>query len=103
MNALDYFAKTLRVQDSALVVMCEKSAKEILALATPLDNISSFAIQKILLKTIGFNRDIATTDIKTFCSGHYSDSASAYMPVIKCIKADEPNSEGGESISASGQ
>ena len=102
MNALDYFAKTLRVQDSALVVMCEKSAKEILALATPLDNISSFAIQKILLKTIGFNRDIATTDIKTFCSGHYSDSASAYMPVIKCIKADEPNSEGGESISASG-
>ncbi len=102
MDALDYFAKTLRVQDSALVVACEKSAKDILALATPLDNISSFAIQKILLKTIGFNRDIATTDIKTFCSGHYSDSGSAYMPVVKYIKADEPNSESGESSSASG-
>ena len=44
-KVLDYFAKTLRVQDSALVVLAEKSGKEILSLSTPLDNISSFAVQ----------------------------------------------------------
>lgn len=96
-EALDYFAKTLRVQDSALVAICENSAKELLAITTPLDNISSFALQKIMFKTRGFNRDIATTDIKSFCSGHYSKSASAYMPLIKIVPAgdDSSSSSGG--------
>ncbi|MBQ4098277.1 MAG: hypothetical protein IJC72_03110, partial [Clostridia bacterium] len=40
---LDYFAKTLRVQDSALVALAENTASELLYLSTPLDNISAFA------------------------------------------------------------
>lgn len=100
-KVLDYFAKTLRVQDSALVALCDKSAKEILSLATPLDNISSFAIQKIMLKNIGFDRDISSTDIKTFCSGHYSKSGSAYMPLIKSIPAKDSSSSS-ESSSGGG-
>ena len=75
-KVLDYFAKTLRVQDSALVVLAEKSGKEILSLSTPLDNISSFAVQKILLKTVGFDADVAHNDIKTFCTGYYSLNSS---------------------------
>lgn len=87
-KVLDYFAKTLRLQDSALIALCEKSAKEILSLATPLDNISSFAIQKIVLKAPDFDRDVAINDIKTFCSGYYSINSSGYMPIIKVISAD---------------
>ena len=95
-ESLDYFAKTLRVQDSALVALCENSAKELLSITTPLDNISSFALQKIMFKTRGFNRDIASTDIKSFCSGHYSKSGSAYMPLIKVVPSgDESSSSGG--------
>jgi len=105
-KVLDYFAKTLRVQDSALVALCDKPAKDILSLATPLDNISSFALQKIMLKNIGFDRDISSTDIKTFCSGHYSKSSSAFMPLIKTIPSndcDNSSSIGGSSSeSASG-
>ncbi len=93
---LDYFAKTLRLQDSALVALADKNAKEILSLSTPLDNISSFAIQKILFKASGFDNDVARTDIKTFCSGYYSDNSSGYMPIIKIVSADSGSGNEGE-------
>lgn len=80
---LDYFSKTLRIQDSAVVVMAEKKAKEILEVSTPLDNISSFALQKVLLKSPGFDRDVADTDIKTFVVNYYSSASSCVMPLVK--------------------
>ena len=101
-NLLDYFAKTLRLQDSALVALSEKTAKELLSLSTPLDNISSFAIQKILLKASQFDNDVAPTDIKTFVSGYYSKNKSGYMPLIKVISADNGSgSEGQKSDNSS--
>ncbi len=99
---LDYFAKTLRVQDSALVALAEKTAKEILSLSTPLDNISSFAVQKILLKAPQFGGDVASTDIKSFVSGYYSSNKSGYMPLLKVISADNGSgSEGQKSDNSS--
>lgn len=83
---LDYFSKTLRIQDSAVVVLAENKAKEILEVSTPLDNISSFALQKVLLKSPGFDRDVADTDIKSFVTGYYSSSASSLMPLVKIIE-----------------
>ncbi len=101
-NLLDYFAKTLRLQDSALVALSEKTAKEILSLSTPLDNISSFAVQKILLKAPQFDNDVAPTDIKTFVSGYYSKNQSGFMPLIKVISADNGSgSEGQKSDNSS--
>ena len=100
-KVLDYFAKTLRVQDSALVALAEDKAADLLSLATPLDNISAFALQKIMLKNIGFDRDIATADVKSFCAGHYSSSGSAFMPIIKAenagTKPDGGNADSGNS------
>lgn len=94
-TALDYFAKTLRVQDSAIVALAENTAKELLEAATPLDNISSFALQKIMLKNTGFDRDIASSDVKTFCADHYSLGKSSYMPLIKIISTSDGQSGGG--------
>ena len=88
-KAVDYFTKTLRVQDSALIALAEDKAKDLLSLATPLDNISAFALQKIILKNTGFDKDVASSDVKTFCAGYYSISASSYMPLIKIIPAGE--------------
>lgn len=96
-ECLDYFAKTLRMQDSALVALSEKSAKDLLSISTPLDNISAFALQKIMLKTRGFDKDVASTDIKEFCSGHYSKNGSSYMPIIKTV----PSGDDSESTSSS--
>ena len=106
---LDYFSKTLRVQDSALIVMAENEGVELLKLATPLDNISSFALQKIILKNAGLNRDVAACDVKSFCTGYYSDAKSCYMPIVKIVsqkseneKASAENSGGGESGDSGG-
>ena len=86
---VDYFSKTLRVQDSALIVVAEDKASDLLKASTPLDNVSSIALQKKLLKNPGFDQDVATNDIKTFCSDYYSRTGSGYIPLIKIIKSDE--------------
>lgn len=65
--------------------------------STPLDNISSFAIQKILFKDVGFELAIATNDIKSFCMGYYGRGGSSFMPVMR-IK----DSSGKESSSGTG-
>ena len=108
-KVLDYFSKTLRIQDSALIVMSETDGEKLLKLSTPLDNISSFALQKILLKNAGLNRDIAVCDVKSFCTGYYSDSGSSYMPLIKVVsqkseneKTSAEDANGSESSGGSG-
>lgn len=82
LRVLDYFSKTLRVQDSALVITTNEKAADLLKASTPLDNISSFALQKILLKNPGFDSDVAETDIKSFCIDYYSESESSFMPLV---------------------
>ncbi len=95
-KVLDYFSKTLRVQDSALIVMAEKTAKELLTVTSPLDNISSFAIQKILLKDSGFDQDVIPNDVRHFCSGYFSPDGSSTMPLIKLVSRTEDSSSGGQ-------
>lgn len=88
---LDYFSKSLRIQDSALVVMAEDKAEDLLKLSSPLDNVSSFALQKIILKNAGLNRDVASCDIKTFCADYYGIGSSCFMPVISVISQKAEN------------
>ena len=114
-TVLDYFSKTMRVQDSAQVILADKKAGELLTATTPLDNISSFAIQKILLKNPGFDRDVAPVDVKTFCVGYYSLTKSSFMPQVKVTPSEtqqggssggsggSSGGSGGESSSQSGQ
>ncbi len=99
-KVLDYFAKTLRIQDSATVVVSEKTAKELLEKSSPLDNIASFALQKVLLKNPGFDNDVASNDIRTFCAGYYSPASSSYMPIVKTIEAE--GNQGNGSSAGSG-
>ena len=85
---IDYFSKTLRVQDSALIVVAQDKASDLLKKSTPLDNVCSIALQKKLLKNPGFDQDVATNDIKTFCSGYYSRTGASFIPLVKILKAD---------------
>lgn len=96
-TVLDYFSKTFRVQDSALVALSESKAKDLLTTETPMDNLSSFALQKIILKNPGFDSDVASVDIKTFCMKYYAPTSSAYMPLVKKNeqKDADPKEQGG--------
>lgn len=103
-KTLDYFTKTLRLQDSAMVILSETSAKELLETTTPLDKISSFAIQKILFKNKGFDADVASIDVKDFCLQYYDVGSSSYMPVVgsKSQFAEESGSPGGSGSGTAG-
>ena len=112
-KVVDYFSKTLRVQDSALLIVAEDKASDLLKESTPLDSVSSIALQKKLLKNPGFDQDVATNDIKTFCTGYYSRTGSGFIPLVKSVKADSKtqsnqssggakNSNGGEQQSSQG-
>lgn len=100
-KTLDYFSKTLRLQDSAMVVLAENTAKELLEITTPLDKISSFAIQKVLFKTKGFDADVASTDVKDFCLHYYDVGSSSFMPIVGA-ESRFPENSGGSGGSESG-
>ncbi len=95
MVSIDYFIRTIKIQDSALLAGVENRAEDFMEKATPLDNISSFSLQKILLKKPGMTQNTLTTDIKEFALGYYSRTGSSFMPYIKIIpvKNSEQNSQ----------
>ncbi len=97
LKEIDYFARTLNVQDSATVILAEKTASELLQTASPFDNISSFALQKILLKDPGFDNDVAVMDIRNFVKGCFSKSKSTYMPLVKIIEQKTLKNSGNNS------
>jgi hypothetical protein len=97
MTAVDYFIRTIKIQDSALIAGVKGKASEIMQDATPLDNISSFALQKILLKKPGMTKNILSTDIKEFALGYYSRTSSNFFPLIEKIKVENDSTAKSES------
>lgn len=92
MTAVDYFIRTIKIQDSALLAGTFERANSIMKQATPLDNISSFALQKILLKKPGMTKNILSTDIKEFALGYYSRTSSNFFPIIEKIETENNQS-----------
>lgn len=96
---IDHILASQRLQNSALLATCKGKASEVLNKATALDAISSFAIQKILLKnTLKVNTVLKST-VREFAMMHYSPSNTAYMPIITA----EPSPSEKESDSSSSQ
>lgn len=85
------------IQTTALLAVCDTPAKDVLTATTPLDAISSFAIQKIILKNPLKVNTISSIDIKTFAMQLYSNSKTAYMPLLKMKESEDDNGEGGSS------
>lgn len=93
----DYFLASNKFQNSAVLAACENSAKEVLKSTTSLDFISSFALQKILLRNIDRANSVMVTDIREFCSNNRSVSRFCYLPLIKQIKTDDKQKGSGDS------
>ncbi len=89
MKYIDYFSKSLKIQGSALLAVAD-DAEEILSTATPLDNVSSFALQKIILPTDGMETKVLSSDVKDFTIGYSSRASSSYAPYIKISKTPSP-------------
>lgn len=93
----DYFLSSNKFQNSAVLAACEESAKQVLKSTTSLDFVSSFALQKILLRNIDRANSVMVTDIREFCSNNRSVSRFCYLPLIKQIKTDDKQKGSGDS------
>ncbi|MBR3804977.1 MAG: hypothetical protein IKJ14_06500 [Clostridia bacterium] len=85
MGVIDFFVRSYKVEDSAIICASEKSAKEVLMSISPLDNISSFALSKIFVRDHNNASAILTTSIKEFSTQYYSPCKSGLMPKVKMI------------------
>ena len=84
-SIIDCFIRSDKIQNSAIVAMSDTKAADLLFAKTPLDAISSFALQKIVLKNEWMVSTVGVTNLKQFSISNYSKSKSAYMPVIGII------------------
>ncbi len=100
MNVLDFFLRSYKVEDSAILCSCEGLAKELLLSSSPLDNISGLSLSKIFVRDYKDASRVLTSSIKSFSIGYYSRSNLGYMPFVKTVKTDE-SGKGGKTSSAS--
>ena len=103
MPIINYFLTSNRIQSSAVLSVCEQKAKEVLSSTTPLDYISSFALQKILLRNIDRTSSVLISNVQDFCSNMRSHSHFGYMPYIKDIQTDDKSKESTPSSSRDNQ
>ena len=103
MDSVNYFIRTDRLPDSAAICACEGSAKDLLLTDTPLDSVSSFALQKILEQDYAKLDRIANVNIKNFADGYFSKSQRGFLPYVKTIPSGDAEnaSKGGNNGSGS--
>lgn len=88
-DVLDFFIRSYKVEDSAILCACYGTAKDILLSHSPLDNISGLSLSKIFVRDYNGASKILTTSIKQFSIGYYSKSHSGFMPKVNAIKIDK--------------
>ena len=89
MPIVDYVLTSNRFQNSAIIATCEESAKKTLMSATPLDYISSFALQKILLRNLDRSSSVLVSDVREFTAFSRSHSQFCYAPLISSVKTKD--------------
>lgn len=83
MPIIDYMLTSNRFVSSAILAAADGTAKEVLSSPTPLDYVSSFALQKILVRDIDRANTVLVTDIREFAQKARSPSGFSYMPLVK--------------------
>lgn len=89
MSVIDFFIRSYKVEDSAILCASETTAKEVLLSISPLDNISSFALSKIFVRDHNNASSVLTTTVKEFSKLYYSYCKMGYMPVVKMVETKD--------------
>ena len=82
-DTLDYFLRDEYLSDSCFVATCDGLAKDILDTSALVDQSSSAAIQKVLSSHAERVGTVMPNTLKDFSIGYFSDSRSAFLPIVK--------------------
>ncbi len=97
-SQIEYTLRSNKILDSAIITCCEGKAKELLLKTTPLDAISSLALQKILVKKVDKTDAVIAKDIKTFAIEYAMPSNLSLMPIVKTVETDDKSQEGSSAV-----
>lgn len=101
-DVIDYTMRSTKLLDSAIMVVAENTAKQLLTSTTPLDSVTSFALLKILVKNTEKTDVILTNDIKDFAKETSSFSKVSVLPIVKEMQSREDDSKSNSSSDSSG-
>ncbi len=106
-DALDFFLLDEYMSDNCLLATCDGLAKDLLNVSALVDPSGSVAMQKILSPHAERVGTVLPSTLREFAIGYYSDSKSAFLPIIKTQPQQEhvggsENSGGGDSSDSSG-
>lgn len=98
-DALDFFLLDEYLSDNCLIATCDTTAKELLNVAALVDSSGALAMEKVLSSHAERVGLVLPATLRTFSIGYFSDSQSAFLPVLKT----QPQQEqiGGETGSGS--
>ena len=81
-DSLEYFLLNEYTADNCLVATCDGSAQELLNQTALVDDSGSVAMQKILSSHAERVGSALPTTLREFAIGYFSDSKSAYLPIL---------------------
>lgn len=82
-RALDFFLRDEHFPDNCLVACAKGRAEEIFAMKTPVDNIVSLALSKILTGEAYGAGKCSYMNLKDFAAGYYDETKSGFLPIVK--------------------
>ena len=111
-DALDFFLLDEYLSDNCLIATCDTTAKELLNVAALVDSSGALAMEKVLSSHAERVGLVLPSTLRTFSIGYFSDSQSAFLPILKTQPQQEQigsetgsgssSSQGGSSQNSSG-
>ncbi len=86
LKAVQYFFRNEYFSDACLVATCENTAQVMLSLQTPVDDINSFAMQKLINKDNQQQGNTFAKSLKELMKDLYSPNKSSILPFVQKIE-----------------
>ena len=81
-RALDYFLRSEYVEDSCLVALCADTAAAALGAGSPIGELASSAIAKVLSAEAQKTGLVSVTNLRDFAKGYFAEGQSGFLPTL---------------------
>lgn len=88
-EVINYLLYSTKIYDSVLICASKQSAKDVLSATSPLDILSSYSIEKIMLKNPGKANAVYYTRAKDLAESMLSASKKGMIPLIDIENSDD--------------